>query len=121
EILSQFPTTALMVSVVTPRYLQSEWCTREVLEFCKAAEQSSTLVVDNKSRIIKIIKTPVANDDPLPTVMKETLGYPFYILDQEETPLELDPAYGTEMAQKYNLKVAKLAWDIAQMLKRLEN
>ena len=36
------------------------------------------------------------------------------------TPLELDPAYGEKFAQDYNRKVGKLAWDVAQLLKKLE-
>lgn len=119
EILSQFPKTALLVSVLTPRYVESEWCTREAREFCEAAKQSGGVVVKNKSRVIKVIKTPVDSESPLPPVLKEVLGYPFYIFDDEQTPLELDPAYGPDMAQKYNLKMAKLAWDIAQQLKTL--
>lgn len=120
EILSQFSRTALLVSVLTPRYIGSEWCKREVNEFCRTAEQNGGLIRENKSRIIKIIKTPVESEDPLPPIMKEVLGYPFYTFDDEQTPLELDPAYGDELAQKYNVKVAKLAWDIAQFLRKLE-
>ena len=36
-------------------------------------------------------------------------------------PLELDPAYRAEMAQKYNVKIAKLAFDISQALKSLDS
>jgi hypothetical protein len=120
EILQQFPKTALLVSVLTPRYVESEWCTREVREFCKTAEKFGGLVVDNKSRVLKVIKTPVESEALLPSVMKDTLGYLFYIFDDEHTPIELDPSFGTELAQKYNLKVAKLAWDIAQLIRKLE-
>ena len=120
EIVQQFPKTALLISVVTPRYVESEWCTREVKEFCKTAEQSGGLVVDNKSRVLKVIKMPVDDEQPLPDVMKLALGYPFYILDEQQTPLELDPAYGEDFTQKYNLKMAKLAFDIAQLIKKID-
>ncbi len=120
EIVQQFPETALVVSVLTPRYLKSEWCEREIREFCKSAEKCGGLVVENKARVLKVIKTPVDDEEPLPPVMKNALGYPFYILDEQQTPLELDPVYGEEFAQKYNLKVAKLAYDIAQLLKKVE-
>jgi len=119
EIVGQFSKTAMLISVLTPRYVGSDWCTREVREFCKAAEQSGGLVLDNKARVIKVIKTPVDSQELLPPLMREMLGYEFYVF-VDETPLELDPAYGQEMAQKYNLKLAKLAWDIAQLLKKLE-
>lgn len=120
EIVDQFPKTAVLVSILTPRYIESDWCTREVGEFCKAATQNGGVVLDNKARIVKVIKTPVDNEGPLPPVMKQVLGYPFFIVDEEQTPIELDPAYGAEIAQKYNLKIAKLAWDIAQVLKKLD-
>jgi hypothetical protein len=120
EILQQFPKTALLVSVITPRYVESEWCTREVREFCKTAERTGGIVVDNKSRMLKVIKIPGGDENPLPEAMKLSLGYPFYIFDDQQTPLELDPAYGEDFTTKYNLKMAKLAFDIAQLIKKLE-
>ena len=120
EIVQQFPKTALLISVVTPRYVESEWCTREVREFCKSAETTGGIVVDNKSRVLKIIKIPGGDENPLPETMKLSLGYPFYIFDEQQTPLELDPAYGEEFTQKYNLRMAKLAFDVAQLIKKLE-
>jgi hypothetical protein len=30
EIMDQFPKTATLVSVLTPRYLKSPWCTKEI-------------------------------------------------------------------------------------------
>ena len=120
EIIQQFPTTALVISVVTPHYVESEWCTREAREFCRQAEHHGGLLVDNKSRILKVIKIPVEREDSLPEVMKLSLGYPFYVLDDQQMPIELDSAYGEEYAQKYNLKLAKLAFDIAQLVKRME-
>jgi hypothetical protein len=65
----------MLISVLTPRYLKSDWCTRELWEFCKAAEQSGGMALDNKSRVIKVIKTPVENEDALPSLVKEMLGY----------------------------------------------
>jgi hypothetical protein len=117
EIVQQFPKTELLISILTPRYLESEWCTREVREFCRSAEHTGGLIVDNKTRVIKVIKIPIENEDPLPPVMKQALGYPFFVFDEQETPLELDPAYGGEFQQKFNLKMAKLAFDITQLIK----
>jgi TIR domain len=121
EIIQQFPKTELLVSVVTPRYAESEWCTREVKEFCKCAESTGGLVVDNKSRVLKVIKLPVEDEGPLPPVMKAALGYPFYEFDEQQIPLELDPAYGEEFTRKYNLKLAKLAYDVAGLIKKIES
>lgn len=119
ETIDQFPKTALLISVLTPRYIESEWCIKEISEFCRTAEQTGGLIVDNKSRVLKVIKAPVDSEESLPSVAKEVLGYQFYTHDDDETPLELDPAYGQEFAQAYNRKVGKLAWDITQLLKKL--
>ncbi len=120
EIIQQFPKTALLVSVLTPRYVESEWCTREVKEFCKTAETTGGILVDNKSRVLKVIKIPVESENALPDVMKMALGYPFFIFDEQQTPLELDPAYGEDFNQKFNLKMAKLAFDVAELIKKMD-
>jgi hypothetical protein len=78
EIVAQFSQAALLVSILTPRYLNSEWCTREVQEFCKSAQQTGGVVVDNKARILKVIKMPVDTEESLPGVMKKILGYEFF-------------------------------------------
>ncbi len=120
EIVDQFPQTAVLVSVLSPSYLASKWCKKEVAEFCKSAEQSGGLVVENKARIFKILKTPVDALDSFPSVMSDLLGYEFFTYE-DEAPLELDPAYGKEFAEKYNRKVAILAQHISQLLKKLES
>jgi hypothetical protein len=57
EIVQQFPKTALMLSIISPRYIKSEWCTREVKEFYKTASKGIGTRIGNKCRIFKIIKT----------------------------------------------------------------
>jgi hypothetical protein len=119
EIVDQFPQTAVLVSVLTPRYLNSDWCTKEVAEFCKCAEESGGMVVKNKARIFKVLKAPVDTQESLPQVVRAVLGYEFFTIE-DGTPLELDSAYGEKFAQDYNRKVGKLAWDVSQLLKTLE-
>jgi len=118
EIVNQFAHTAVLVSVLTPRYLNSEWCNKEVTEFCKRAEESGGILVANKARIFKVLKTPVDTQESLPQVVQAVLGYEFFTIE-DGTPLELDSAYGEKFAQDYNRKVGKLAWDVSQLLKTL--
>ncbi len=49
---------AVLVSVVSPRYVRSEWTIRELNEFLKAAEQQGGVQIRDKSRIFKVLKTP---------------------------------------------------------------
>jgi hypothetical protein len=117
EIVSQFPKTAVLLSVVSPRYVGSDWCKREVEAFCNAAKQSLGVQVGNKSRIFRVVKTPVDRGQ-LPAQMNDSIGLDFFQLDEHEVPLELDPScYGREIAEKYNVKMATLAWQLSQTLK----
>lgn len=117
EIVEQFTSTAILISVLTPRYINSEWCTREVDEFCK--QTKNKLFVDHKARIFKIIKTPVESEKPLPSIMQELLGYEFFIFE-DGVPMELDDAYGQQYGQDFNRKVNKLAYEISELLNKLE-
>ena len=49
EILDQFAQTAVLVSVLTPRYLNSEWCNKEVVAFCQSADQKRGTIVIKKT------------------------------------------------------------------------
>jgi hypothetical protein len=118
EIIEQLKRSAALVSIVSSRYLQSEWCTREARLFCENAKQSGGLAVGSKSRVFKVIKTPVDTQEPLPPPMKEVLGYEFFTL-KDGAPLEFDSAYGQEYAQLYNQKVAVLAWQVKELLEAL--
>jgi hypothetical protein len=119
EIVARFKQSAGLVSIVTSRYLISEWCKREAREFCRSAQQTGGLVIGNKSRVFKVIKTPVDTQESLPAPMKDVRGYEFFTV-KDGVPLEFDPAYGQEYAQLYNQNIARLAWEIAQLLRILE-
>ena len=93
-ITERLPRIAALVSVFSPRYVQSEWCNRELKEFCRAAEQSGGVRIHDKARIFKVVKTPV-NLEKQPDEVKPMLGYEFFVYDAESgRPRELAPAYG---------------------------
>jgi hypothetical protein len=50
EIVTQFSHTGVLVSILTPRYLNSAWCTREVREFCERAGQNGEMFAQNYRR-----------------------------------------------------------------------
>lgn len=92
-----------------------------IREFCKEAKKTGGLIVNNKSRIFKVIKTPVEEQDLLPPEVQETIGYDFFTYDEEERPLSLDPVYGKELEQAYLRKVNSISWDMADLLKQLNS
>ena len=74
EILDQLAGTAVFVSILTPRYLKSDWCKREIRSFCQQAEAGHSLTVGNKARVIKVLKLPVEEGSELPPVVGRLLG-----------------------------------------------
>jgi hypothetical protein len=120
EIVGRFRQSAALVSIVTSRYLNSEWCTREAREFCQSALQNGGLRLANKSRLFKIIKNPVDNQEALPAPMREVLGYDFFT-EEDGAPLELDPVYGQAYGERYNKKVGILAYEISQLIKTFDS
>jgi hypothetical protein len=119
EIVQQFPGLALLVSVLSPRYVKSEWCVRELKEFCKAAEQTGGVRVINKSRIFKVVKTPIDHEKHPPEV-RDLLGYEFFQFDERGTPLEFDKIFGPDAERNFWIKLNDLAYDIHQLLETLE-
>ena len=119
EIVQQFGRAALLVSVLSPRYLASDWCQRELTGFCAEAARRGGLAPGNKARVFKVVKTPVDDQAPLPAQVRETKGYEFYT-DCDGAPLELDPAYGLRFSEGYFRMVGILAWELAQQLKTLQ-
>jgi hypothetical protein len=122
EILSQFPKTALLVSILSPRYLKSEWCLKEIEEFCKAAEIHGGLVVGNKMRVHRVMLMPLAADlrEKLPGKLKQELGYEFYKKHEGERVQRLDPRFGDEFKAAFNLKIASMADELAEIIEKLK-
>lgn len=120
EIVEQFKSLAAIVSILTPRYVQSEWCVKEVEEFSRAAESSGIpLTINNRARIFKVIKTPVELDRH-PGEMRDLLGYEFFSRDAKGRPMEFSRLYGSEGQQAFYQKLNDLAYDIADLLKEIE-
>jgi hypothetical protein len=122
DIFRQFPNTALLISVVSPRYIESKWCLDEAREFCKSAESTGGLRFDEtKFRILKVVKFPGGDENVLPEVMKLQLPYQFFIEEEGARPKELDPVFGETFKEQFNNKVADLAYDLAGLIKKLES
>src|SRR5262245_41306982 len=58
-LAEQLRRVAALIAVVSPRYVKSEWGRRELTMFCDAAKHQSGVRVGEKSRIFKVLKTPV--------------------------------------------------------------
>lgn len=121
QIVDQFSNVAIMISVVSPRYVKSDWCLREVNEFYDACSKNIGFSVDNKARIFKVIKTPVRIDQH-PEKLQNILGYEFYATDPATGRVkEFSPVFGQQYELAYWEKLDDLANDICSFLEHLES
>lgn len=120
-LVDQLKQVALLVSVVSPRYLKSEWTIRELNEFWRAAEGQGGIHVSNKARVFKVLKTPVPLDRT-PPELRALIGYEFFKVDPETGKVrELDEVFGPEAHRDFWLKLDDLAHDIVDLLEALEH
>lgn len=127
EIEEQFPETAVMVAIISKRYLESEWCRKEVDDFCAAAEKRGGLSIDNKVRVFRVLmrsieydKLKVFND-----LKDSALVYPFYTeisVDNQgkggRREVRLDSRYG--QGADFRLNVELLSDEIVTLIEKLE-
>ncbi len=111
---------SILISVLSPGYVHSQWCTKELNLFCEAAQKAGGLHVGTRSRVVKVIKTPVVRSVEAPYgALAESIGYPFYRLDERGMPWEFDARFGEQARQQFLARVNELAYDICAMLEIL--
>ena len=123
EIIKQFLKTAVLVSVLSRRYLESDWCIREMREFCRIVETKNPgLIIDDKARVFNVMLLPVSTEqrELLPDVIREMTGYPFYQEEQGDRTIRLDPSFGKQYGEAYKRNIFFLADDMAELITRLE-
>ena len=112
---------AVLIPIVSPRYLNSKSCLDELKAFCEAAEEVGGLrVADDKARVFKVLQMPIPLEEHPPQV-KDFIGYEFFQVDvMTGRPREFDPELGQEAEQKFLLKVGDVASDIVKLLDLLK-
>jgi len=121
RLVGSMAKTAALVSVLSPRYVRSDWCLREVDEFCKASARAGGLRVADKARVFKVVKTPVPLDQH-PAELQELLGYDFYTVERETgRPRELSHQADPEMQRQYWARLDDLAHDISELLSLVQS
>src|SRR6185295_8897322 len=129
-IVIRLAKTAFLVSILSPSYIKSRWCRDELLEFYRRAAKNGGIKMNNRSRIFKVVKTPIGEDpasDPLEgcdlpqelrMLLRESLGYEFYEVDRLSGKLrEFWPELGPEYLKKFLERLEDLAQDINEFIK----
>ncbi len=121
SLVAKLQHVAVLVSVVSPRYVKSEWALRELTEFCTAAAQQGVIHISHKARVFKVVKTPVELERT-PTELRPLIGYDFYRVDPETGKVrELDEVFGPDAHREFWLKLDDLAHDIVALLEEIED
>lgn len=115
EIGDGISATLLLLSVISPRYVNSDWCKGELREFCRRATQTGGATAGNLSRIFKVVKTHV-DEKEMPDELQGLLGYHFYEYDERKRPREFRPDDPPNKDQRYWDRLEDLALDIVNAL-----
>jgi hypothetical protein len=119
-LVDRLKRVAVLVAVVSPRYIRSEWTRKELEEFWKAAETQGGVRFADKARIFKVLKTPVPVASQQPE-LQGLLGYEFFRIDAESGKVrELDEVFGADAQREFWLKLDDLAHEICALLERIE-
>jgi len=116
-LLDRLTRVAIMVSVLSPRYIRSEWCMRELSRFC-AAENGDGRIAD-KSRVFKVIKTHIPRDSH-PPELQDSLGYEFYEYDRERNRAIEFETEAPSRDLRYWERLNDLAYDIKNLIESLK-
>tara|TARA_B100001142_G_scaffold329386_1_gene392501 strand:+ start:879 stop:2378 length:1500 start_codon:yes stop_codon:yes gene_type:complete len=124
-IVHQFNCARVMISIMSPRYLKSEWCMKELKQFYENASSTSGVSFENKSRILKVVKTPFeTNDVPneIRGVFASLLGFEFFEVDPETGKfMEYNASFGADSKHNYFSKIFDLAHEVSQLLKAMSD
>src|SRR5271166_1085042 len=80
ELREHVPQAKAMISVVSPPFLKSEVCRREVERFWQSAERTGGRFIENKPRLLKVLKTAVSEQQmprPLVDIFSPLFGFEF--------------------------------------------
>jgi hypothetical protein len=118
EILAKLRKSKILMSVISPCYLESNWCLRELKEFSRSARDNMDISLGNRSRIFKVVKTSVPYERH-PDEVRDLLGYEFYEIEGDR-PREFIAEKGSRYYQKYWDKLEDMALDIKELIEELD-
>jgi hypothetical protein len=120
-ILDRIRGAAVLITILSPCYINSEWTRKELVEFWRAAEAQGGVLLHDKARIFKVLKTPVRRDMH-PPELQSLLGYEFFEIEPDTKRVrELDEAFGNKAQIGFWMKLDDLAQDICALLMELRN
>lgn len=128
EISHALKQVKALVSIISPRYVKSDWCKRELKEFYAAAPGKQGLRVGDLSRVFKVVKTPVdpaeIDEELIRDIMETSIGFTFYEVDRASSRIReycqfLGGEAGGELQYRFIQSVFDVAFDLHRLLKSM--
>jgi hypothetical protein len=122
-IVIELSKTAVLLSVLSPRYVKSPSCQKELDDFFQSAALNGGLRFDDKHRVFKVMKTHVPIDEH-PQGLRDLLGYEFYEVEPETgRVIKFDHVINSngDKDPRYWDRLDQLVWDLKEFIKRIEN
>jgi hypothetical protein len=119
EIEQNLHSSAVLVTVVSPAYMNSAWCDRELGGFAKWASDHGELRVGNLQRVVKVLRLPVPRD-ALPPILDESLGAEFFRVDPasgKTRDLLVDDS--ADAVRVFRTRVDDVAQDLCRLLQAM--
>ncbi len=120
RVVRRLPALRAMVSVVSPPFLKSQRCKREVEAFLQDPASSRQVLPERVLRLVKAVKRPVPSSEaphPLDVVLGEGSGVDFFDRDPETGKVrEFENAFGERARQRYQERIYDLAHELCSVL-----
>jgi hypothetical protein len=120
EAFDEFIKLKVLISILSPRYLESENCLQQLKEFYSVAKQKGGVKVNNKWRIFKVIKTPVPAGMHPPEI-EGILGYEFFEVTDGGHFREFSLDKKSPNYYQYLERFEDVAQDLSQVIRLLES
>jgi len=120
-IRNNVATSALFVSVLSPRYIASPSCKNELDWFVAAGERGNGLRLETQSRLVRVVKTRLP-EGTQPSNFNATLGYEFFESDPQNPDIfrEFPSQEGLSRFEKFADRLDVLAQTVARILFKLK-
>jgi hypothetical protein len=121
KIRNEVADAKILVSIVSPGYLMSDWCNEELSQFAAAVSARGNATSETTSRIIKVIKLPVdvELERRAKVDLSDVLGYKFYRTDPRGIASEFDLDDEPQSRREFIKRVNELAYDVCRLLDML--
>jgi hypothetical protein len=109
---------ALLIPVISPSYVTSDWCRTELTTFFETKAAAGDPNASGRSRVLKSIKIPVEDEAFLKSVpeLAECRGYNFFRVTEGGPPSELNPLRNPADSSEFTDTIDKLAKSLLDTL-----